>query len=109
MAWVAYLTRPFRATTASAAAWQLRRRAAVVCAVVCLAAARCEGSPWASLQRVVVDGSVALLRPLRPQQMARLRVEHAHTSHRFYGPSAGQVKCSVHVSFWVIGNPRDNT
>jgi len=57
----------------------------------------------------VVDGSVALLRPLRPQQMARLRVEHAHTSHRFYGPSAGQVKCSVHVSFWVIGNPRDNT
>ena len=63
------------------------------------------GSPWASLRRVMVDGSVALLRPLRPQQLARLRVEHAHAS--LHVPSAGEVKCSAHVSFWVIGNARD--
>ena len=98
------LTRPPRAATASDAAWQLRRRAAVACAV-CLAAARCEGSPWASLRHVAVDGSVALLRPLRAQQQARLRDEHAHVSLQV--PSAGEIKCSAHVSFWVIGNARD--
>lgn len=100
----ARLTRPSRTATASDAAWQLRRRAAVACAV-CLAAARCEGSPWAPLRRIVVDGSVALLRPLRPQQLARLRVEHAHTLLQV--PSAEEMHCCARISFWVIGNARE--
>ena len=98
------LTRLPRAAAASDAAWQLRHRAAAACAVF-LAAARCEGSPWAGLRRIVVDGTVALLRPMRPQQLARLHNDHAHTSLPL--PAAGGVECCVRVSFWVAGNKRD--
>jgi hypothetical protein len=93
-----------RAAAASDAVRQLYVRGAAACAV-CLAAARCEGSPWAGLQRVEVEGVVALLHPLRPQQLAGLHREHAHAS--LHLPAAGGVECIVRTEFWEIGNSRN--
>ena len=50
----------------------------------------------------MVECTVALLQPLRPQQLAQLNVDHAHTSLKL--PAAGAVECSVLISFWVIGS-----
>lgn len=91
------------ATAASEAARQLRLRAVAAC-VVCLAAARCKGSPWAGLQRVEVKGIVKLLRPLRPQQLARLRAEHEDVALLL--PAAGSVTCILRTEFSVIGDSR---
>ena len=95
-----------RAAAAADAVRHLRRRAAAACAVF-LAAARCEDSPWAGLRSIVVDGTVALLRPLREQQLARLHADHAHALLQL--PAAGAVECSMLVSFWVVGNKKRNS
>jgi hypothetical protein len=64
---------------------------------VCLAAARCERSPWARARRVEVRAVLALLRPLRPQQLVRLQLQHAHAPLQL--PAAGGVACIVRTQF----------